>query len=568
LEQEATQIGADIVASPTYLARTYLLGCLFKLWHAIKAMHDEAKVVAKPELTFSIAKVHRLTTGKHECHADIANTGETTAAQIGLEFVTRDVKGITFGSCVPPLFSLAAGQTKTVSVPIKAADPATMPETIDVDIRFKFIDRERGKHTGEKRVRVDLRPSSEFVPILQNPYVTGGIVRSEQTFVGRDELIDSLIGEVALSPQTNAAIIFGQMRSGKSSILYHMRRRSPESVVPVLVSLQSLLVDSAQGDLVATLFDYIAGELVERFDERDISVEELTWKTLTQPPGPAIQFERWLRRVRDQTDLRPLIMFDEFTELLARIDEGWIPREIMKKFKQLIEQGYFSCIISGIDQMAHALNRFANELMVSKPLWVGYLEDVATRELIEDPIRLQDGSSRFSSKAVVSEIIDLTAGNPYLVQIICSRIVDYINLSKITTISGADLDRVVGELVAGTDLSLFHFLCRYKEDPDLDDQSTVLEGLVLFLLGDETQRTRFTPLNAILRRAPFVSMIDLEQVVNSLESRRVIEAVTEGGVQRYRIVVGLFQQWLAVKRPMDSARLHGFQQRLEEYDAP
>jgi tetratricopeptide (TPR) repeat protein len=567
MERHARHIGAEIAASPAFLARTYLLGYLFRLWQAIEAMHNEARIVAKPQFSFSIAKVHQLTARLYECHTIVANVGETTASQVKLDFAASGVEGITFGRCSPPLLNLAPGQTKTVSVPVEVGDLPTALEAIDADIGFEFIDRDREKHISQRRLRVDLGPSGEFMPISQTPYVTGGIVFDERVFVGRDELINSLIAEVALSPQTNAAVIFGQMRSGKSSILYYLQKRSPESVVPIRVSLQSVLVDSAQGDLVATLFDYIARELVEGLETQGVDIEEIEWETLTRPPGPAIQFERWLRRVREQTDLRPLILFDEFTELLDRIDEGRIPKEIMKKFKQLIEQGYFSCVISGIDQMAHALNRFANELMVSKPRWVGYLDETAARQLIEEPIRLPDGSNRFSSEEVISEIIHLTAANPYLIQIIGSRIVQYINDNRVVTFTGADLDRVIEGLIAETALALFHFLCRYREDPQFDDRDAVLEGLFLFLLADETQRTGYASLDAISQRAPFVSMMDFERLANALELRRVVEAVTEGGMQRYRIVVDLFQRWLATKRPMDSARLSGFKQRLEEYDA-
>lgn len=569
LERQATQIGERIVNSPTFLARSYLFGYLFRIWQVIRTIHDEAKVVAIPILSFSVAKVHQLIEGKYECHIDVTNMGTTTATQTQLNFTAFDKQKITFEICEPgSLQSLPHHQTKTVLVTAEFTDPTLLIEAIDVDIDFEFIDRERVRHCGKTRIRLDFSSLSEFEPVLQSPYVTGGIVKEEEVFVGREEQINRLLEQVALSPQTNAAIIFGQMRSGKSSLLYHLKKRAPKTVLPVMVSLQSVLADSeTQGDLVTTLLEYIANEIVDECYEREISIEELEWGILIQAPGPAIHFERWLRRVKKQVELRPLILFDEFTELISRIDRGLIPPEIMKKFKQLIEQGYFSCVISGIDQMADSFNRFANEFMVSKPEWVGYLEPEAARILIEEPIRLSNGNSRFASNKVVNEIIDLVAGNPYLIQIMCSRIVAYLNQNRVSRITGADLDRVIENFIIETNLGFFHFLCRYREDPDRDSWEAVVEGLFLFLLADETKRTRFTSLDSLSQRAPFVPLQQFEQVANSLESRRVIEAVTTGSTQRYRIVVDLFRRWVLIKRPMDSARLNVFKQRLEQYDA-
>jgi tetratricopeptide (TPR) repeat protein len=566
IENGASQIGKVILGSPTYLARCYLHGYVFKLWNAVKAMHDETRVAAAPELDFSVVKVHRLKGEKHECHIDVKNVGQTTAMQVIITPSIRDNRDIFVESSDEQYFTLASGQTKTISVPIRVVPPLTT-ESIDLEIAYELIDRDRKRHTGGTRIRVDLRPSSRFEPIAVLPYVTGGVVHDERVFVGRDQLIDGLIREVATSPHTNAALILGQKRSGKSSILYHLRKRSPKSVIPVIVSLHSVLLDSTRGDLIASLFEYIANAIVDECDQRNISIDELSWDVLIQPPGPAIQFERWLRRINGQMGLRPLILFDEFNELVARIENGLIPAEIMKKFKQLIEQGYFSCIIAGTDQMADALKRFANELAVSKPHWVDYLDAKSARKLIEDPIRLEDSSSRFSSDAVIDEVIGLTAGSPYLIQILCSRLVTYINDNQVAVVTGADLDRVVDASIAEADLSRFEFLCRYKEDPKNDDFDSILEGLFLFLLADETQKTGMASRQALLQRAPFVRVTDLERIANSLESRRVIEAVNPDGMQRYNMVVSLFQRWLTAKRPMDEARKRGFEQRLEEHHA-
>ena len=62
-----------------------------------------------------------------------------------------------------------------------------------------------------------------------------------------------------------------------------------------------------------------------------------------------------------------------------------------------------------------------SELPISKP-------DEA-RRLIDEPIRIggRQGDSRYREQAI-DRILNLTAGSPFYIQIICNRLVEYMNV--------------------------------------------------------------------------------------------------------------------------------------------
>src|SRR5262249_35412877 len=145
--------------------------------------------------------------------------------------------------------------------------------------------------------------------------------------------------------------------------------------------------------LMPGMFFLIAQEVAQKCYEAGLGeqIGDLDWDKLVQPPGPEIQFRTYLSRIRRLPSTRLVLLIDEFTELSARIDEGRIDRSIMKFLKSLIEQGFFSCVLCGIDNMPQVLTKYANELAISDPRTIGYLSPDAARYLIEEPIRLPNG---------------------------------------------------------------------------------------------------------------------------------------------------------------------------------
>ncbi len=138
------------------------------------------------------------------------------------------------------------------------------------------------------------------------------------------------------------------------------------------------------------------------------------------------------------------------------------------------------------------------------------------------------------------------------------------NKTRTPTVTGADVDRVVRELISSLDpYTKFDNLTRYKGDESQDSYEATLEGLFLYLLADEARHRPLVPFNAICQRASFVNEEEFLDIADQLETRQVIER-TEGPMRQYKIVVDLFRRWINMKRPIDDEALARFRLQLEE----
>jgi hypothetical protein len=275
-----------------------------------------------------------------------------------------------------------------------------------------------------------------------------------------------------------------------------------------------------------------------------------------------------------------LFLFDEFTALTEKIDEAVIDGTIMRLFKSLIEHGYFSCIICGLTEVYEAVKRYANQLAVSQPRQVDYLDPKAANELIQDPILLPDGRSRFNPPQIVEEVIDLTAGNPFYIQLFCQRLVDYMNQMEIERVTSADISEATRSLIQGPEridpVQQFDNLYTYKDDPKFDDQAAILEGLVVHLLAHETSTKPYAPVPAVYKHIEhFVTEDELDKTLGLLEQRRTIIQETDEPAKKrrsqqplrarhYRIRVDLFRRWLLANRPVDAEVLRSFERKLKQ----
>jgi tetratricopeptide (TPR) repeat protein len=561
---------------PTSLGRTYIARIVYQLKRLVENAFQDMEREALPRLVVSVVQTRwRDYNHVRECHIEVINEGESPALDVSVHVLPSETGDYLDDPRAHPIGTISARHSATVPIPVTLRSDngeTTSKDAVDLLICLNYYDRERKiKETPPTRLRLSLRDELQFTR-FENPYQTGLPIVDSPMFVGRQELIEELSYEMTRSGRTSAIVIYGQKRSGKTSILRnletHLTTHKPgtyETILPVYFSMQSILATNEW--LEPGMFLLIAQGVAQKCYEAGLGdqIGELTAKELMEMPGPEIQFRTYLSRLLRLPSTRLVLLIDEFTELAARIDEGRLDRSIMKFLKSLIEQGFFSCVICGIDTMPQVLNKYSNELAVSDPRTIGYLSHEAARQLIEDPIRLPDGKSRYTSPQVVEEIIRLTAGSPFYIQFVCQRLVDYMNReTRSATITGADVDHVVNSLISTLDpYTKFDNLTRYKGDESEDTYASTLEGLFLYLLADETRQNTSASFNSICQRAQFLPETEFLNIADQLEERQVIERI-RSTTRQYKIVVDLFRRWINAKRPMDDEALTRFQSRLEK----
>ena len=390
---------------------------------------------------------------------------------------------------------------------------------------------------------VRLYPDEEFQH-LDNPYspfAEGGPVDDAEMFVGRDDLLARLETSLLSGSGSKSIVMFGQKRAGKSSLIEHLRRRliQREGVVPVCFSLQELAPDLS----VHALFHRILhgmSEVLEDFRFHGKKVPEFSPPEIdTLKSDATLHFHDTMSSLfrsitRRFSNLKFVLLVDEFTDVFKEIRKERIPREFMKAWKAIIEKRYFTSVLVGQDIMPAFKADFPNEFGVTEDVRVTYLDDGAATTLIEKPI----GENRFAGRAV-GRVLDLTAGSPYYTMMFCARLVDYMNTTRSVIVTEADIRTVEEDMLQGdrrlTKDKFDNLLCAGdgKVDSGIDPGQTYM---LCKAIVQGSEQEGWCPRDLM----PDFDDVSLDELLSDLETRDVVER--KGTT--YRLRVGLFRDWL------------------------
>ena len=151
--------------------------------------------------------------------------------------------------------------------------------------------------------------------------------------------------------------------------------------------------------------------------------------------------------------------------------------------------------------------------------------------LVEDRVE-----SRYREQAI-DRILNLTAGSPFYIQIICDRLVKHMNEKHASLVTEADVEEVKNELISGVNalpLDCFHNFT-HSGDPS-EDAISVKDALEVLKTIANNSRTAPCHRDRIVCEPS----LPVDTILDDLEKRDVVERRE----QSYQIQVGLFKEWL------------------------
>jgi tetratricopeptide (TPR) repeat protein len=418
-------------------------------------------------------------------------------------------------------------------------------------------------HSGETKrtivndFKISVFPETEFKTI-DNPYsqyAEGTIVKNPEMFFGRDELIQNIFTSIQNSRnQSKCIIIFGQKRSGKSSILYHLKirlKKDPSLIVLDLGSLGSIMDNPSifhynlLWSILRALRDAI-NEIEESYKLSKLNIEFPTDKDFFSHPSPQVKFMEIFDNIinlkaknQDWCDKRIVLLIDEFSYIYGEIVTGKIPPTFMKLWKALIEKNYFGAVLVGQDVMEKFKREFPNEFGAIQDERVSYLKKADAIELIDEPIRIKGSpsQSRYKERAI-DEILELTAGNPFFIQIICNRLVQYMNRNHKNYVTEIDIEQIKQEIIHGVNafrIDKFDSLISSGDNSPTvikeSDVENVLRQIAINCQNDLCSRSNID----IIAETP------IDEILEALVERNVLEQKKNN---YYDIKVKLFKEWL------------------------
>ncbi|KHD75596.1 hypothetical protein MB27_21440, partial [Actinoplanes utahensis] len=533
---------AEFETAPTVLSVETLHPYLFALDHELEEDFRRYSAKAAPEsLRVEVVLDRYLpAAGEVTVQLQVSNGFDAMpVSNVELEIV-HSAEYTAAKNTVPVAESIGAGESQTCQLSLTATPNAIEQELITLHSKVAFTLRSGERVTAPVEPKsIRLHPDEEWVEI-DNPFSAGLPVEDPGMFKGRDELIADLIETVGDS--RGSVIVYGQKRAGKSSVLYHLREKLRPPYLAVKMSIGDLPGGEDLGDLLYAIAMEMYQVLSERVEDHGLPTgppPEPDVEQIRLAPQPKFndymrRLRRWLRDVPGLGDSTLVLLVDEFTVLHTKMRTGELPNDFMKGWKAILERGYFRCVLVGNDLMPRFILDYPNEFQVALEKRVSYLGEVYARQLIEDPIRLPDGQSRYRGDAV-ERILRLTGCSPYYIQLLCHALVHYMNQPDVlaAVIGPADVDTVAKKLIAELDRNQFDNLLT-PGDSEVTDISGDLVIEVLRATHRDPGRYMYHEIN-------HGAHPEADRVIQDLERREVVKRIPG---DRVRIQVGLFSEWL------------------------
>ncbi len=360
--------------------------------------------------------------------------------------------------------------------------------------------------------------SADFEEIT-NPYITGTPVVKDDMFFGRDELIGGLVKSIE-DDRTRCIVIYGQKRSGKSSIFEHLKRRLVDKFIVVDFTLLSDVLNEQyfykciQKNLCHTLKQNHCDEKV---------VKTLKNRTISD----FLDFEDFIQEVREGVcepgNKELLLMIDEFTRIYEFEKHGDSISNFMDKWKTMVERNFFKSALIGQVNMPEFIREYPNQFQVTDLIRVSYLEKKYAEDLIVRPILSSNGKSRYINGAE-KEIAVWFNGQPYFIQRYCHKLVNYLNMEKKQFITPEIAESVKNQMLAESGIDFFDNLVASSDA----ESWSVIEKIA----KSDAEEVRKESLN----------LTDSEEkALEKLVDRDVVQKKPDN---KYAIKIPFFREWV------------------------
>lgn len=558
------QLIADIEEQPTEISYNSILPLANYLQLKLNESFNDVKLASDPKLNISLLSTETVIDERNIVSFQVSICTDKLSAPIrclrlslqeddGIEFIPMEEDNLDYNA-------LDGGEEKVYRLSVKLNDIHMRAQALPIFIK---VDYEVGgvSKTFTQQMTLKLYSPDEFVPI-DNPYAPmadgGPVPVDSKMFYGRQTFIANIVSAFKMT-SSKQVIIYGQKRCGKSSVLFHLKDilQKEGSFFCVCFSLGDILQNLSEASFYYKILSSIKDELETwEWENPESIVPEFNIPGLNQfkeedPDNPLNTFAKYVKHFKNSckqtsgwNNKNLVIMIDEFTYLYTGIKSGRISDSIMKQWKAITQnpKTQFSVVLVGQDVIPsfkkedYARNAFG----VIQDIRLTYLDDSPARELIENPIRMQDGKSRYVGRAV-DRIIDYTSRNPYYIQIFCARLVEYLNENKSIYITEADVNSVASSFITGEQAledDKFDNLIRPGESEDLQEFKDENVLAVLKQMAGLSNVIGFCRLQDldILNNAELT-----ERIIRNLDDREVIKRI---GEDKYKIQVKLFQEWL------------------------
>jgi AAA ATPase domain len=360
-----------------------------------------------------------------------------------------------------------------------------------------------------------------------NPYTIGDPVEGD-AFVGREDIINQLAELWRQNKSVQSVVLYGHRRMGKTSILRNINHHLGKDLSLAYVNM--LLITNPQGetDILMFICDQIA-----------IATNIATPTNNEFSDFPQTTCRRYIQEVTEKLGQRKLIIaIDEFEVIDTLIADRKISPEFLAFLRGLVQiSPHIAFAFAGLHTLEERVANYSDPFFASFiPIPVGFLSLGATRQLLANPAD-PDFPLDYTPETL-DNIYQLTAGQPYLTQLVGFQLVRHYNQQvfesghtrdPIFTLD--DLNTVIQDPVF-FDRGRYYFTGVWNQaSQDVPHQQTILTALAPHPTGLTLSE---------LSTATNLTLPELNAALKVLERHDV--AVCEK--EKWRISIELFRRWV------------------------
>jgi len=357
---------------------------------------------------------------------------------------------------------LSSDRPMEIRIPLILKNPNLKQIDIEIEIyyecwvRFDPItgDFIRKPFTEKKQyIQIPLVKSKNTL-ITTNKYrdYAGGLAmdpkksNAKEMFFGREkeikEVLNLLLDNSGKVKEGNIVAIYGQKRSGKTSIMNFIGEKIKNLIPDAIILSLSIQGISTSEQKNLTFFNQILGLIVSEFrtellkKERkdlllelsDIDLAPIKEDEFMRSSDSTLIFNSYFKRFRNYYGSKyPIvILLDEFSKIYIPLIKHQIDSDFLNLYRAMIQSNNFANLIVGHDVMQKffydnqiaALNSGLgfNGLGTVGKIRITYLDYVEARKMITEPLRFPDGTDRYRGKlgeAAIQRIYQLTGGSAF-----------------------------------------------------------------------------------------------------------------------------------------------------------
>ncbi len=367
-----------------------------------------------------------------------------------------------------------------------------------------------------------------------NPYIAGNPVTGADMFFGRQDVFDFINNSLIGRHQDNIIVLFGQRRTGKTSVLYQMHRHLDPRYIPVLVDLQGLSMEGTTGFLWELA--YTIQRTLRR--NRDIKLPRPQRADFAADPRYHFQ-EVFLPQVREAIgDRHLLLMFDEAVLLEDKVRSGQLEKSIFPFIGSLMQHyDWLNFIFSTGSKLEHLQREYSELFRVALYKKISFLSREDTLALVTQPVR---DVYEYDDEAL-ERIYRITSGHPYYTQLLCHSLFTRWEQQDGPVVTATDVEAVLPEVVErGTANLKFVW-----EDASAEEQA-VLAALAEAINRKGRAVTRKEMVRLLEERGACPPPGEVTRALQSLFERDII-----GPEEPYEFKVDLLRLWLSEHKKLE-----------------